>query len=291
MNYYFIVNPVAGRGRALRAWQTLQEQLRKIGLEFDYSFTDGPGHATELAKAAAARNCAACIGVGGDGTLHEMLPGLINTQTALGCVPAGTGNDFARSIGIPRSLAEYPAWLTRASSSRMDVPYVNSEAFLNVAGTGFDAVVADTVNKKYRWLHGTAPYLLAVFQNMIQYHNAPLTIELDDHPPITQKTLLVAAGNMQYYGGGIRICPQADPADGQLDFCIAGNLARAEIMNMLPKTFSGRHLGHPKCLYVRAAHARISGPPLPLQADGQIIGTLPALFTVKPGALRVLWQL
>jgi diacylglycerol kinase family enzyme len=138
---------------------------------------------------------------------------------------------------------------------------VNGEVFLNTAGAGFDAVVADTVNRQFRSLHGTLPYMLAVFQTLIQYRNAPLTIKLESHPPMVRKTLLIAVGNMQYYGGGICICPRAIPTDGLLDFCIAGDLNKAEVVHVLPKTFHGKHLSHRKCDYIQAKSA-LHGVPI-----------------------------
>lgn len=288
MAYFFIVNPVAGRGRALRTWKVLEKGLLDRLSDFRYAFTEGPGHATTLARDAVAQGYDACIGVGGDGTLHEILPGLVGSETALGCVPAGTGNDYARSVGIPRVSEAQPDWLTTANRTKIDVPSINGKVFLNAAGVGFDAVVADTVNRQFRSLHGVAPYLLAVFKTLAQYRNAPLTITLDGYEPMTQKALLVAAGNMQYYGGGFRICPQADPTDGLLDFCIAGDVSRPQVLSILPRAFKGNHLTHPACQYLRASGAQIDGPPLPIQADGQIIGTLPATFRIQPAALWIL---
>jgi diacylglycerol kinase (ATP) len=288
LKLHFIVNPVAGRGRAMRVWQALQKHLVSRAVEFTYSFTQGPGHATELARQAVARTCGACVGVGGDGTLHEMLPALMGTETALGCIPAGTGNDFARGLGLPRTVERQATMLAVAKRRTIDVPSVNGEPFLNVAGAGFDAVVADTVNRSFRALHGPIPYILAIFRTLVSYHNAPLSIRLDDGPPNELRCLLVAGGNLQYYGGGMKICPMACPGDGSLDFCIAGDLSKIDALCTLPRLLRGTHIYHPKCTYLRARKADIDGPPLPIQADGQIVGTLPATFTLQPQALWVL---
>ncbi len=288
MATFFVVNPVAGRGKALYTWQRVQASMDSAGVLYAHALTTGPGHATELAARAVAEGYEACVGVGGDGTLHEMLPALVGTATALGCVPAGTGNDFARTLGIPRQHAAMLAVITEGTRCPIDVPAINGNYFLNAAGVGFDAVVADTVNRQFRKLRGVVPYLLAVLKTLGTYRNAPLEIVLDNQPPRQMRCLLVAAGNGQWYGGGLRICPQADPADGYLDICIAGDLAKPDVLVTLPRLFPGTHISHPKCIYTRARTAQVSGPPLPVQADGQIVGTLPVTFGITPAALWVM---
>jgi diacylglycerol kinase (ATP) len=288
LSYFFIVNPVSGRGKTARAWERLKVMLKAENVPFSYALTQAPGHAAELAKEAVEKGFTSCIGVGGDGTLHEMLPALVGTQTALGCIPTGTGNDFARALGIPKEMPAQLSWLKEASRVQIDVPYLNDTPYLNVAGIGFDAVVAETVNRRFRSLRGLLPYLLGVFTTLISYKNTPVTIHLDGRPPMQQKVFLIAVGNMQYYGGGFRICPQAVPNDGLLDFCIAGDISKTGTLSMLPKTLKGEHLAHPQCRYLQAKEAFIDGPPLPMQADGQNIGSLPAVFRVAPGALWIL---
>jgi diacylglycerol kinase (ATP) len=288
LSYYFVVNPVSGRGKTARAWEQLKAILEAENIPFSYSLTQAPGHATELAKQAVEQGYTSCIGVGGDGTLHEMLPALIGTNTALGCIPTGTGNDFARVMRIPKDINAQLGWLKQAARVHIDIPYINDTPYLNVAGIGFDAVVAETVNQRFRSLHGIFPYLLGTFATLISYKNTPVTIHLDGYPPVQQKVFLIAVGNMQYYGGGFRICPHAVPNDSLLDFCIAGDISKLGTLSVLPRTRKGKHLSHPQCRYVRATGAYIDGPPLPIQADGQRIGTLPATFKLSPGALWIL---
>ncbi len=288
MPLFFVVNPKAGGGKALQTWRALHEILQRNGVDFHHAFTEYPGHATLLAGQAAADGFETCVGVGGDGTLHELLPALMGTSTALACVPAGTGNDFARGLGWPCSPEILVPLFTSAVRRRIDVPRVNEHPYLNVASAGFDAVVADTVNRRLRMGHGTLPYMLGFLKTLLTYRNAPLTIRFDDDAPLKCQALLVAAGNLNYYGGGMKICPCALPHDGLIDFCVAGDVKKAEVLLAFPRIFRGSHLTHPKVLYRRARAVRIDGPPLPIQADGQIIGTLPATFSVEPLALWTL---
>lgn len=288
MASFFIINPVAGRGKALRIWHDLQQQLASSNIKYDYVFSQAPGHTTELATQAVAAGYTACIGVGGDGTLHEMVPALMNSTTALGCVPAGTGNDFARALSLPRHIPDIIALLASNYRHQIDVGLLNGRPFLNAASVGFDAVVADTTNKRFKKVHGVVPYLLSVFTTLKNFHNAPLEIFIDNKPAIRQRCLLVAAGNGQYYGGGLRICPKAELTDGLLDICIAGDLAKLDILATLPRLFTGSHISHPKCTYTRGCSMTITGPPLPVQADGQIVGTLPISLAIAPAAIWVL---
>jgi diacylglycerol kinase (ATP) len=288
LRFFFVVNPTAGRGKALHTWWNLHAILQRLAIDFSYAFTEYPGHATILTQQAVTAGFETCVGVGGDGTLSEMVPALIGTQTALACVPAGTGNDFARGLGWPRLPALIVPLLTTAIRQRIDVPRVNDKPYLNVASAGFDAAVADTVNRQFQALHGTLPYLLGLFKTLLTYRNAPLVIRFDDGAPTERRVLFIAAGNLSFYGGGMKVCPHASPHDGLLDFCVAGDITKGEALVTLPKLFKGTHLSHPKCTYQRAQSASVDGPPLPIQADGQIIGTLPATFAVEPSALWAL---
>lgn len=272
----------------MHVWQALYATLKHMAIDFCYAFTEYPGHATVLARQAVTAGYDACVGVGGDGTLSEIVPALLGTATALACVPAGTGNDFARGLGWPRLPEQVVTLLTTAARRRIDVPRVNGRCFLNVASAGFDAVVADAVNQRFKAFHGTLAYLLGLFTTLFSYHNVPLVIRFDDEAPMKCKALLVAVGNLSYYGGGMKICPQATPHDGLLDVCVAGDITKGDALITLPRLSKGTHLSHPKCTYRRCQTVFVDGPPLPIQADGQIVGSLPATFTVQPSALWAL---
>jgi len=286
---FYIINPVAGRGKSRRVWQQLEELLKQNGRSYSFAFTEGPGHAYELARSAAESGCRFCFSVGGDGTLSEIVPALLGSDMVLGCIPAGTGNDFARTLKLPRRLPGILHSINHLKPVLIDIPFVNGKPFINAAGAGFDAMVAERVNQeRHHTRFNNLVYIQALFKTLNHYENAWLSLQIDDQPPLRLKSLLVAVGNGQYYGAGFRICPKADPCDGLLDVCIAGDISKPDLVVTLPRLVNGTHLSHRKCLYTTARQIYIDGPPLPIQTDGQITARLPALITIKPQAMRFL---
>ncbi|HLS89395.1 MAG: diacylglycerol kinase family lipid kinase [Limnochordales bacterium] len=288
MRLAFIVNPVAGSGRVRRTWPALAAHLRTRQVEWDVLETEGPGHAIELAREAATAGYTAVVAVGGDGTLNEVVNGVGTDGVPVGFIPLGTGVDFPRTAGLPRSPLEALEVVLAGRVTRIDVGVVNDRLFCNVAGTGFDAQVAARVNETGSKRGGPIPYIKAVFQTLFTYENAPFRIVVDGVPQHV-KSLLMAVGNGRFYAGGMMICPRADLRDGQLDVCIAGDLSKLGTLLTLPRVFSGAHLGHPKITYRRAREVVVEGPShLRIQADGELVGNLPATFALRPGALPML---
>lgn len=291
-----IVNPAAGAGRAARRWPEVERSLRDVyGDRLEVHFTRGPGDAIALAERVARDGVDAVLAAGGDGTIHEVINGLmaVAARPALGVLPIGSGNDYVRSLGLPADPLAAARGLAGAGRRRVDVGEVETPQarryFANMAGVGFDAEVAAEVNRAGKALGGGAlPYVLGVLRTLITYRNAPLTIELDGE--VRQQTaLLCAVGVGAYAGGGMYLVPGADPADGLFDLCIAGDTTRGEVLWLLPRVFSGAHVDHPKVTRARARQVRVEGPThLHVYADGEVLGNLPARFTLHPGALEVL---
>ncbi|MBT9260003.1 MAG: diacylglycerol kinase family lipid kinase [Clostridiales bacterium] len=282
-----IVNPKAGGGRALRAWKELQPLFRGHFRHVTYHETEAPGHATFLAQEAVRHGTDLVVGVGGDGTLHEIVNGMLPGETPLGVLPFGTGNDFARGLGIPRNLRG--AWEVIAGSKerRIDLGRVHGQYYIQIAGTGFDAMVAQKVNEGGRAGTGALTYVATLLRVLLRYQNQPLQLQAERR--VSGKSLLVAVGNTTHYAGGMKMCPEADPEDGLLDWIWLGDLGRLEILRALPLVFSGRHIHIAKAQRGRAPAVTIEGPSdLPVHADGEVVGTLPATFEAVPKALTVL---
>ncbi len=284
-----VVNPAAGAGRVARDWRRLAGDARRC-FPFEERWTTAPGDATDIAAAAAADGFSRILSVGGDGTLHEVVNGAAGTGLAVGVLPLGTGNDFARCTGLLRPARPLLEGLARGGTRLIDLGRVHDRYYVNIAGAGFDAEVARQVNAMASKASGTIPYLLTAVRLAFVYQPPAITITLDDLPPLGPETrLLVAVGNTRAYGGGMRVCPQAKVDDGLLDVLMVGDLRRWATLGLLPKVFLGAHLGHPAVDYAQARSVRLDGPAnVALHADGEVLGGLPATFSVLPGALR-LW--
>lgn len=288
----FIMNPVAGRGRARVLWESLHESVKAQGVDAVVRQSQGPGHPRELAEHAAREGFPLVVAIGGDGTIHEVVNGLMaagSCRAALAVIPCGTGNDFARNLGL---LHRRPDDVVAALASRqyrtIDLGKVNGRYFINMAGVGFNAEVARRAGTLPTFVPGALNYVLGVMGALIAY--APHTVQLElDGQRWSASAFMVHVANTVQCAGGMQLCPDASYEDGELDILILGQLGRLETMRLLPKTFSGRHVGHPKVSQYRGKKLVVeSRLPIPLQADGELLGWSPATFEVVPRALDVL---
>jgi len=285
---WVIVNPVAGGHRATQAWERLRTQVEQAVGECAVHFTVAPGHATDIAHSAVAAGVDRLLIFGGDGTIQEAVAALRQSAVILGVVPAGTGNDFSRTHGIPRDIGPALEIALTGTARAIDLGVVNGRTYINVAGVGFDAEVAAWAKYRSRRFSGPAVYLAGVLTQLWAYRPQLLTYSVDGAPARTEECLLIAVGNGRYYGGGMMICPEADATDGLLDVIVGGNLGRLETLRLLPKVFSGRHLGQPKVSMLRGRRVEIQGPAtLTVHADGEPVGRLPAVFELAPASLWV----
>lgn len=292
----FIVNPAAAGGRAARAEPLIREAFAgRPGAQPEFAVTQRSGHAVELAAEAARGGYDPIVAVGGDGTVHEVANGLLGFGGAtprLAVIPIGTGNDFARSVGIPTRFAEAIAVAVGGAGvpRAIDAARCNGRYFIGVAGAGLDARVASAVNAAPRRMKiGALPFVWYALREIIRKRSVELVMELDRGTVLHQRSLLVSVSNCRFSGGGMQLAPDAEPDDALLDVCIVGDASRVDLVRLLPRVFSGGHVGHPMVALHRARRVTISGPPDVLaQADGELIGGLPLEISVVPGALRVL---
>ena len=292
----FIINPVAGGGRGRRAHAAIVTLLgQRASGAAEFAFTERPGHAVDLARDRASSGFDPIVAVGGDGTVHEVANGLLGSRgpiPRLAVIPIGTGNDFARSVGIPTELrAAVSVAADRSGRTRIvDAARCGDRYFVVLVGTGFAARVASAVNDSPSWSKvGALPFVYHTLREVITNRNVDLTITLDGTDVVQQPSFMVYVSNCRFSGGGMQLSPEARPDDGLLDVCLVGDANRRDVVTMLPKVFSGGHVGHPKVSLHRAATIRVDGPPhVQVQADGEVIGALPMEVEVVPGALRVL---
>lgn len=287
-----IVNPAAGRGRGYRAWRSVRTALRASGLAFDEVVAKRPLHAWELAEQAASEGYDAVVAVGGDGTTHEVVNGLLRGRRekppALGIIPGGTANDFPRCLGIPKDPSAAAGLLLHGARRRVDVGQVNDRYYATISGVGFDAEVARQVNQWPRWFGGTVMYVAAILKMLVTYSPVEARVTINGHSQ-TMRLFLLAAANTNWYGGGMYMAPHASIDDGQLGIVIGGDLGKLETLAVLPKVFSGDHLKHPKVSHTTAYEVHVeSRTPLAIHADGETVGRVPATFRVVPNALEVI---
>jgi len=287
-----LINPIAARGHGHRAWPLVREGLTASGLAFDEVTTDSPEEGRDIARRAGDDGYSTVVAVGGDGTTHWAINGLMHSRAdpapALAIIPEGTANDFPRCLGIPLDPYAAARTLVTGIRRRVDVGQVNDRYFATISGVGFDAEVARLVNRWPRWIRGMTVYVAGILQTLITYQPVETTMTLDGQAQ-TLRLLLLAVANTNWYGGGLYMAPHASVDDGQLAVVYATDLTKLETLAVLPKVFSGRHLGHPKVFHTTAREIRVdSDTPLAIHADGELVGTVPAVFRIVPRAIEVI---
>ena len=295
-----IVNPAAGCGASAKHWPHIKVQLEKLGIQYDVVSTERPGHAIELAKEAAAQHYHYIVAVGGDGTINEVVNGLLLVPghgLSLGVVNTGTGSDFVRSLGIPRDPDRACHHLLSDKRLLVDVGVIEwghngtskRRYFVNAAGVGFDAEATEARRKLPKFFKGPVSYLIGVGGTLFGYRNKPVTKQLDADDKTLSKTLSVIVANGKYFGGGMKVAPDALLGDQLFDVLTIGDIGKFELIQAFPRVYKGTHITHPKVKMQRAATVNLSSVErLLLQADGEIIGEGAFRFSLLAGALSVI---
>lgn len=299
-----IVNPRSANGRAGRNWPQIESTLKsRLPFPFEVAFTERQGHATEIAREAAPR-CERVVVLGGDGTLNEVVNGLVaddrpvNADALLGIIRYGTGGDFARGLGIPAKLEGAVDRLASGSPREVDVGKVTFRRheggegvryFINEGEIGMGAAASDRVNRSSKRLGGRLSFLRATLITALSYRPHLVALSLDGAP--AQRMLLtnVWLANGQYSGGGIRMAPRARLDDGLLDVVCIGKLSRLQTVIFLPKLRSGAFIDLPQVTYLTARRIEAeSEVPVLIEVEGEAIGSLPATFELIGERLKVI---
>ncbi len=294
-----ICNARSGRGGVAKALPDVQEHLRNRDLEYELRYTEGPGHATFLAREALDSGIRFLVAVGGDGTVHEVVNGMIDNDRAvdpeavLGVVAAGTGSDFIKTFGIRALPGAAVGHLDGPNSFPIDIgKIVYTEGgrevtryFPNIAEVGLGAEVVARAAKLPRWL-GPTVYLFAFWLTMGRHKVAQVKVDLVDRTYEGPMNNMVVA-NGQFFGGGMKIAPKAAPTDGLLDVQIE-HARKKDAIAMMPKVFKGAHLPHPDVKEAKRVRCSISSErPLLIEADGEVLGHTPARFEVLRDIIRL----
>lgn len=297
-----IVNPRSGGGLSEKRWAGLVSALSDGLGAFDTRLTEAPGHARALAEEEARKGRRLVVAFGGDGTISEVADGLVAAggTAELGVIPRGTGGDFRRSLGIESQIAQAAERVRTSKPRAIDVGRVSfiahdgsetSRHFVNVTSVGFSSVVASRANQSSKRLGGRVSFLSAVVRSLVSYDNAEVTFAVDEGEPRRMAVLLAAVGNGRFFGGGMKICPDAILDDGHFDLVTVGDLGRIEVLAKIHRIYSGNHLSMPEVQSVRCRHVRIASADasteIPIEIDGETPGRLPATIDILRGALRL----
>lgn len=299
MHAKVIVNPSAGGGSTGKKWPHISELLSDAGLSFDHEFTEGVGHGTDIAKEAVAKGYELVIAVGGDGTVNEVVNGLVDEggkgRATLGIISMGTGGDAARSLGIPRDYPQACRLLAHPGGRVIDLGAVEyavgrervQRLFFNTAGLGFDAAVVERQKDFPGIFKGTLPYVICLLLTMGGYHNKKVTLDIEGAKE-EHRVFLVVVNNGRYFGGGMKVAPNADVCDGLLDVIVIGDVSKPKFLWNFPKVYRGTHITHPKISARWAKSIEVDSiERVLLQLDGELVGEAPARFWVLPAALTV----
>jgi diacylglycerol kinase (ATP) len=288
--HFLIVNLIAGQGRCKAVFPRVQAALERRHIAYDLHYTNEPMEAVDVAKMGIEAGFTRIVAMGGDGTVNEVANGVLGSSAALAVIPAGTGNDFARMLGIPSDSLQAVQVLTKASERRVDVGRVgNDRCFVNGLGIGIDAQVARDV-LAMEHLRGAAAYLCAAVKEVFRFEAFPVRIET---PDAVDQLLCLSLGvaNGKYCGGGFMLAPRAAVDDGLIDVAAIGDFPKAERLLRLPQARAGRHLKLPEVRYLQTQRVTLSSDAkLIAHMDGEPYELPRTSFSVAvvPKAIRVL---
>ncbi|MFK4088844.1 diacylglycerol/lipid kinase family protein [Kribbella sp. NPDC020789] len=282
-----VVNPTSGRGLGARVAPVVQARLEAAGLTVDSYRTTCADDVGRISAEVVASGADAVALIGGDGTIHLGAQVLARSGMPFGVIPAGTGNDFARGLGVPLKDPAAAADLIVAGRTRtVDLAVAKGEFITTVVAGGFDSLVNRRANAM-TWPKGNARYTVATLAELRTFTPLEYVVTIDDEV-IETRAMLVAVGTGPTYGGGLQICAGADIADGLLDITIIQPVSRLTLLQMFPKLGKGTHLGHPAVRTYRGRSVRLESPGITAYGDGEPLGPLPVEVTIEPGALTVL---
>jgi len=292
----FLVNPASGNGATGKRWPELAHRAARLGLEGETLFSERPGHLIELARGAVERGAELVVAVGGDGTLNETVNGVAESGVTLALLPLGTGMDFGRTYGIPTKFEDAVRVATGGDTRTIDAARVAYRTwggedatrwFANIGSVGMSAAVAQRANSMSKALGGRATFFYALARVFLEWDNTEISVTLDDGERRGRMHDVILA-NGRWHGGGMMLAPDAEPDDGLFDVVVIGDVNKRDFITTAPKLYKGKHVGHPKVEVLRSATVTVDAPEhLPIEVEGEQIGTTPARFEVVPGALRV----
>jgi diacylglycerol kinase (ATP) len=292
----FLVNPASANGATAKRWPALHRRAQELGLVGDALLSEHPGHLTELARSAAADGRLLVV-VGGDGTMNEVVNGVAGSRAQIAFLPNGTGQDFGRTHGIPTRFDEAVQIAVSGVPRQVDVGHVSlrgpdgGEAerfFANVGSVGMSGAVARRANSMSKALGGRATFYYALTREFLRWKNTDVTVRFDGVGERRGRMHDVIVANGQWHAGGMKLAPDARPDDGAFDVILIGDISKLDFVTTSPKLYGGSYVRHQKVEVFRSSWLEVdAGEPLPIELDGEVSGTTPARFDVRPGALAL----
>lgn len=306
-----IVNPASANGTTARSWPKIASELRSHFGSFSVLFTDAPGSGAQLASEAARKGVSLIIACGGDGTISEVANGILSSgkDVELGVLPSGTGGDFRRSLAIPSDARGAARLLRNGRTRRVDVGRVSyvdhnggeaTRYFLGVSSCGMSTKVIQLVkeggpnwlpNNTPQWLAGRLSFGASMIQTALRSNDTRVVVQLDDSRVHRLNVAALCIANARFFGGGMKIAPEAKLADGKFDVVSVGEISVVKLATSAPRVYLGKHLSMPEVSHTLARKVEVkaaaNADEIPLEIDGELPGRLPATFQIISSALRM----
>jgi diacylglycerol kinase (ATP) len=289
----FLVNPASANGWTGKRWPKLERRAAELGLVGETIVSQRRGHLAEVARDASAG--ALLVVVGGDGTLNEVVNGMAGTGAEIAVLPAGTGQDFGRTHGIPARFDDAVRVALEGQPQTIDLGRVHCRTpageadrwFANVGSVGMSGAVASRANSMSKALGGRTTFFYALVREFLGWRNTEVTVTLDEQERKGPMHDVIVA-NGRWHGGGMKLAPDASCDDGLFDVVLIGDINKLDFVTTAPKLYSGKHVTHPKIEVLRSRTVTVDAAiPLPVEVEGEPVGTTPARFEIVPNALRV----
>jgi len=291
MKHIFIINPAAGKGKSLELIPFIEEYFKDEAEEFVTRVTEYSGHATEIAKEYASSSKCRIYSIGGDGTVNEIVNGIAGTESSLGVIPTGSGNDFIRSFQTQFDLKDMIVSTINGEEKCIDLAKVNDKYFINISSIGFDANVVYNADKfkKVPGVTGSMAYLISIIYTIFKKKICNINIDIDGKK-MELKLLLAAVANGKYYGGGIIPTPDAKLDDGLFDICLVTDMRRMQMFSLFPKYMKGLHAQLKQVSFYKGKKISIeSQENLCLNIDGEIFTARTINFELLENAIKVIF--
>ncbi|WP_055665571.1 diacylglycerol/lipid kinase family protein [Desnuesiella massiliensis] len=289
MKHLFIINPVAGKGKAMDYLEKIHKIFEERQDEYIIELTKNQGHATEIVKKYTEADDYRVYSIGGDGTLNEVLNGMAFTNSSLAVIPAGTGNDFIKNIYDEESYENILEDTINGNEEFFDLAKLNNRFYINISSAGLDAeVVYNAIKlKKLKFIKSSMAYLLSIFITVFRFKSIDMVIEVDGNI-LNRKILLIAVANGKYYGGGMLVAPEAIINDGIFDICLVNHLNIFRILTLFPKLIKGTHKDIKEVEFIKGKNIIINSKDLfSVNIDGEIMRSNKVHFEIVPKGIKV----